>query len=171
MGGGGPTGEYPFGQRPGRGSPRQTQWNYTSNVDPEELFRTVFGDFGSSRARGGSIFDMFVNSIFQEPKNIIVTIDFLESARGTKKTINVDASVQCSSCSGTGLSSSKAAKCPYCNGSGGTTVQRGGMVLFTACSRCNGQGVLRSACLACAGNGYTVQTKALNITVSLNYDS
>ena len=144
---------------------RQSGWAYSSTVDPEELFRTVFGNFGSSRARGNSIFDTILNQMYNEPKHLSLNIDFLDAVRGISKSFNVDVTGQCSSCQGTG-SVSTGHYCSGCNGSGQVIRRFGNMQMYTPCSQCAGTGVKASRCYTCYGQGYVNKKQPLNITVS-----
>ena len=86
------------GQRPG--SRGRAQWQYQSNVDPEELFRTIFGDFRNfqqgqqgQRGRGGfgfgTIFDDFSQFGFGRAQETVVNLTFREAAKGANKEIDV----------------------------------------------------------------------------------
>jgi len=109
-GGGGQTGQNPFrGQNPfGGGFPggqkggyRRSggqaggaRWEYQSNVDPEELFKQIFGEF--NRARGGGMRgfmnpfdDIFHNFQFRGGLEATCNISFMEAAKGVTKPIDV----------------------------------------------------------------------------------
>ena len=105
-GGGGPGGQNPFGggfNPRGQGGFRQGQaggrqggvrWEYQSNVNPEELFRQIFGEF--NRARGGNMRgfmnpfdDIFQNFQFRGGIEANCNISFMEAAKGVNKTIEV----------------------------------------------------------------------------------
>ena len=70
------------------------QWEYNSNVDPEELFRQIFGEF--SRARPGMrgfmnpFDDIFQNFQFRGGLEASCHISFMEAAKGTNKTVEVE---------------------------------------------------------------------------------
>jgi len=105
-GGGGPGGQNPFGGgfnprgqggfRRGQAGGRQggVRWEYQSNVNPEELFRQIFGEF--NRARGGNMRgfmnpfdDIFQNFQFRGGIEANCNISFMEAAKGVNKTIEV----------------------------------------------------------------------------------
>nr|ALS04495.1 chaperone protein dnaJ [Acartia pacifica] len=77
-------------QRPGTTG---TQWNYQSNVDPEELFRKIFGEFSrgfNRQQRGGaSPFDDLFNFEFHGGMQAQCTITFLEAVKGTTKEVDI----------------------------------------------------------------------------------
>jgi len=93
----GPTGG-PFNQ-PGGNQPRYKgagpQWTYQSNVDPEELFRKIFGEFsrgyGPNRSRGGfsSPFDDIFNFDFHGGQQAQCSVSFMEAAKGATKELEV----------------------------------------------------------------------------------
>jgi len=70
------------------------QWEYQSNVNPEELFKTIFGEF--SRARGGmrgfgNPFDeIFSNFQFRGGIEATCHISFTQAAKGVTKEIEVN---------------------------------------------------------------------------------
>jgi len=87
-------GQNPFGKRRGG----QTEWNYQSNVDPEELFRNIFGEF--TRRQGGpgrgpragfqNPFDeLFNNFQFRGGQEAEASISFNQAAKGVTKEIEV----------------------------------------------------------------------------------
>lgn len=103
-GGGGPGGQNPFGggfNPRGQGGFRQAggrqggvRWEYQSNVNPEELFRQIFGEF--NRARGGGMRgfmnpfdDIFQNFQFRGGIEANCNISFMEAAKGVNKSIEV----------------------------------------------------------------------------------
>ena len=70
------------------GRQRGSQWEYQSNVNPEELFKTIFGEF--SRARGGSrgfgnpFDEIFSNFQFRGGMEAICYLTFNQAAKGDK---------------------------------------------------------------------------------------
>ena len=84
-------GQNPFGKTGRRG---QTEWNYQSNVDPEELFRTIFGEFtrrqGGPRAGFQNPFDeLFNNFQFRGGQETEASISFNQAAKGVTKEVEV----------------------------------------------------------------------------------
>ena len=101
-GGAGSSGQDPFrdfqqAARQGgfRRSSRQggMQWEYQSNVNPEELFKTIFGEF--SRARGGSrgfgnpFDEIFNNFQFRGGAEATCYLTFNQAAKGATKEVEV----------------------------------------------------------------------------------
>ena len=70
------------------------QWEYNSNVDPEELFRQIFGEFSRTRPgmRGftNPFDDIFQNFQFRGGLEASCHVSFLEAAKGTNKTVEVE---------------------------------------------------------------------------------
>ncbi len=72
-------------------------WDFKSNIDPEELFRTIFGDRNwRSQGFGDSMFD------FGQPPEMKMKITFLEAARGVEKEVTVHLMDNCPTCRGSG---------------------------------------------------------------------
>ncbi|XP_059479801.1 protein tumorous imaginal discs, mitochondrial isoform X2 [Neocloeon triangulifer] len=164
MGGGGP--------RPGRGSTGMGQgygggWNFTSNVDPEELFRKIFGEAGFKTGFGD--YEDFAESHFGygAAQEVIMNLTFSQAARGVNKDINVNVVDTCPKCSGSKCElGTKAIECPTCNGSGMETVSTGPFVMRTTCRQCHGtRKFIKFPCIECHGKGNTVQRKRVTVPV------
>ena len=97
------SGQDPFGggfrQRQGGfrrqgGNQGGVRWEYQSNVDPEELFKQIFGEF--NRARGGGMRgfmnpfdDIFHNFQFRGGLEANCNITFMEAAKGVTKPLEL----------------------------------------------------------------------------------
>ena len=71
-----------------------TEWSYQSNVDPEELFKTIFGEFkrrqGPSSAGFQNPFDeIFNNFNFRGGQETTAHISFNQAAKGVTKEVEV----------------------------------------------------------------------------------
>ena len=74
-------------------------WNFKSSMDPEELFRTIFGDQSFRTGFGGDpSYDPFQGST-PEYK---MKISFLEAAKGIEKEMTVHLMDTCPTCRGSG---------------------------------------------------------------------
>jgi DnaJ family protein A protein 3 len=84
---------HPFGQ-----GFRGSNWDFQSSIDPEELFRTIFGDntWRASRFGGESPFD------FGVPLEYKMKLSFVEAAKGVEKEITVSIADLCAKCQGSG---------------------------------------------------------------------
>ena len=60
-------------------------------MDPEELFRRIFGEFsrGFAQSRGSNPFEEFFNFEFRGGVQATCHVDFLQAARGTTKEIEI----------------------------------------------------------------------------------
>ena len=86
----------PFSRGGKTRGPGGQQWSYQSNVDPEELFKTIFGEFTrrqSPRGAAGGFqnpFDeIFNNFNFRGGQEATAHISFTEAARGTVQEVEV----------------------------------------------------------------------------------
>ncbi|XP_065159523.1 protein tumorous imaginal discs, mitochondrial isoform X2 [Atheta coriaria] len=154
----------------GRGSGPQgfsQNWQYQSTIDPEELFRKIFGDaaFGGGNRSG---FDFAESQFgFGEAQEVIVRISFAQAARGTNKDINVNVVDTCPKCAGSRCEpGTKASRCNYCDGTGFESVTRGPFMMRSTCRYCEGTRMyIKSKCIECEGKGQTVQRKKVTVPV------
>lgn len=155
-GGGGFGGGNPFG---GQGFPGGG-WDFKSNIDPEELFRTIFGD-KTWRGGGESPFD------FGQPQEYRMKISFLEAAKGIEKEMTVNMMDSCPKCHGSGSEPGTSSdRCPQCSGSGMETVTTGPFMMRSTCRRCHGKGIYnKHPCKECAGQGQTKQSHKVKVPV------
>lgn len=149
MGGGGASG---FG---GRGGP-----DFGSAFS--DVFDDLFGDFTGRGAHGGG----------QRPArgsdlryNLSVTLE--EAFAGKQETINVNASVNCDTCSGTGAEGgSEPSTCPTCSGMGKVRAQQGFFTVERTCPTCNGRGnIITNPCNVCSGSGRQQRERSLSVNI------
>ncbi|XP_063048613.1 dnaJ heat shock protein family (Hsp40) member A3a [Engraulis encrasicolus] len=136
-----------------------------TTMDPEELFRKIFGEF-SGGARGfGDIFGD--NNIFDRPQEYVMELTFTQAAKGVNKEINVAIDASCQRCDGKGSEpGSQAQHCHNCGGSGMETVNTGPFVMRSTCRRCGGRGtVISDPCRSCQGTGQTKQKRTVMVPV------
>merc|ERR1711997_688034 len=159
--GGGPFGGAGF---PGAGS--TGGWNFKSNIDPEELFRTIFGDqsFRTSQF-GDNPFDF--SNVHQQPSEYKMKVDFLEAAKGVEKEMSFHIMDSCPTCSGSGNEPGTSAdRCQQCNGTGMETVSTGPFMMRSTCRRCYGKGFFnKHPCFDCRGSGQTKAKKKIKVPV------
>lgn len=133
------------------------------SIDPEELFRKIFGEFGGRGTAGG-----FGND-FREyaPTEVNMDLQFTEAARGANKSISLKLMDTCGRCNGQGNEpGTKVARCGYCGGTGMEQVTQGPFVMRSTCRKCGGNGKLVThPCTKCRGKGEVLQTKTLNVSV------
>ena len=150
---------------------------YQSQVDPEELFRTIFGDvFGQRGQRGapGGFESMFGNDFGAEREyeemgatQRVLDITFEEACRGVNKEVSLKVVDTCPSCKGSKCAPGhKPQRCKTCNGTGMESIQTGPFFMQTTCRTCRGsRESISKKCLECDGKGRTLQVKRVNIPV------
>jgi molecular chaperone DnaJ len=100
-----------------------------------------------------------------------IVIDFLESARGCVRNLNIDRREVCKSCKGTSAKDGKSFKaCVVCDGKGKTFNhhQSGNSYvrIETHCQSCKGTGkVVSEFCMDCTARGYFIHSCSLDIKV------
>jgi len=146
------------------------QGGFRSNIDPEELFRTIFGDkgspfgnFGNFGGGGGGTTEQFDFG----PKEYHVNLTFQQAAQGVQKDMFVSIMDTCNKCKGTGSEpGSKPERCPTCNGTGMETVSTGPFMMRSTCRRCSGKGSYnKNPCGECRGAGQTNQRQKISVPV------
>ncbi|XP_053677461.1 protein tumorous imaginal discs, mitochondrial-like [Anopheles nili] len=153
------------GPGPGAGPQGFSQnWQFRSTIDPEELFRKIFGDGGFQ-----SGFDDFSDSKFGfgGAQEVMMNLTFAQAARGVNKDIDVNVVDTCPKCTGSRCEpGTKAGKCQYCNGTGMETISTGPFVMRSTCRYCQGTRMyIKYPCLECGGKGQTVQRKRVTVPV------
>ncbi|NP_958470.1 DnaJ heat shock protein family (Hsp40) member A3a [Danio rerio] len=143
------------------GAGHQQYWGGGTSIDPEELFRKIFGEFSGAQGFGD------FNAIFNQPQEYVMELTFAQAAKGVNKEITVNIEGTCQRCDGRGHEpGSKVQHCGNCNGTGMETVNTGPFVMRSTCRRCGGRGsVITSPCIACRGTGQTKQRKTVTVPV------
>ncbi|KAL7737798.1 hypothetical protein ACLKA6_006186 [Drosophila palustris] len=153
--GGGPFGPEGFSQN----------WQFRSTIDPEELFRKIFGE-GNFR---NNSFDDFADSKFGfgQAQELVMDLTFAQAARGVNKDVNVNVVDQCPKCAGSKCEpGTKPGRCQYCNGTGFETISTGPFVMRSTCRYCQGtRQYIKYPCAECEGKGKTVQRRKVTVPV------
>ncbi|KAH8272851.1 hypothetical protein KR018_004766, partial [Drosophila ironensis] len=162
QGGGG----FPGGGFGGSGPEGFSQsWQFRSSIDPEELFRKIFGE-GNFRTNS---FDDFADSKFGygQAQEMVMDLSFAQAARGVNKDVNVNVVDQCPKCAGSKCEpGTKPGRCQYCNGTGFETVSTGPFVMRSTCRYCQGtRQHIKYPCSECEGKGRTVQRRKVTVPV------
>ncbi|OAF68037.1 hypothetical protein A3Q56_04231 [Intoshia linei] len=140
--------------------------NQSSNVDPEELFRQIFGDFGSQSSRSG-----FNRGFNQEDMrssiDLNIQVPFEDAALGTKMTLDVMMMSTCPRCDGSKAEPGTTAKqCNKCNGSGYETISTGPFMMRSTCRYCHGLGsIIYKPCISCKGVGKYRQKQKIKVEI------
>lgn len=146
-------------------------FHYQSQVDPEELFRTIFGDAFKRGRDFESMFEGFGAGTESGPQyevaQRILDLSFEEACRGINKELNIRVLDTCKSCKGTRCAPGhKPVKCKQCNGTGMESIQTGPFFMRTTCRACYGhREVISKKCIECAGKGQTYQSKRVSVPV------
>lgn len=127
-----------------------------------DIFEDFFG-FGGGRGtrvrRGSDLrYDM--------------TIDFMEAAFGTEKTISIPKLEQCDVCNGSGCAEgSQPQTCAQCHGTGQFIQSQGFFKVKTSCPYCKGQGkVIKDPCMKCRGQGRVEVTRKVLVKIPAGVD-
>ncbi|VDD91265.1 unnamed protein product [Enterobius vermicularis] len=159
-----------YQQSPDAGQQSRTAdgWHYQSTVDPEELFRKMFGG-RNPFANFAGFGDDFAETAhgYDSSQQHVMNITFEEAARGVTKNVTLNVIEDCPTCKGKGVQPGyKKVSCPYCNGTGFIAQQMGGFFMQTSCSRCRGTGYYnKNPCLDCEGHGRSVQRKSVSVNI------
>ncbi|XP_074603196.1 dnaJ homolog l(2)tid, mitochondrial-like isoform X2 [Brevipalpus obovatus] len=149
---------------------------FHSQVDPEELFRKIFGDafnaFGGARQGFNTDFDPeteYEKSDFRysQAQEVVLNITFTEAARGAEKEIKITTLDTCPKCSGSRCAGgTRPTRCTYCNGTGMETISTGPFVMRSTCRMCKGTRMyISNPCPTCEGQGVTQQRKAVTVPI------
>ncbi|XP_078096602.1 dnaJ heat shock protein family (Hsp40) member A3a isoform X2 [Mustelus asterias] len=142
------------------GSRSQQYWQSGPSVDPEELFKRIFGEFTGSGFRD-------FNTIFDQHQEYIMELTFTQAAKGVNKEITLNLEDTCQRCDGKGNEpGTKVQHCHYCNGTGMETLNTGPFVMRSTCRRCGGRGsVMTTPCIVCRGKGQSKQKRTVMVPV------
>lgn len=141
--------------------------NMGGGISHEDFINQMFGN------RGGNPFGNQQRRKSAPDKVVKVTINPIDSYRGTQKTIQYAKDNKCDSCNGSG---GEQQICGGCNGNGFQikSVGTGFMTqqFKTACTSCGGRGyTLVHRCYGCGGNGVKPSVNQVNIKMPVGVDS
>ncbi|XP_060767353.1 dnaJ heat shock protein family (Hsp40) member A3b [Neoarius graeffei] len=139
----------------------QQYWQAGTTIDPEELFRKIFGEFAGAQGFGN------FSSVFEQPLEYVMELTFTQAAKGVNKEITVNIEDDCPRCHGKGHEpGTKVTRCHYCNGTGMESANAGPFMMRSTCRRCGGRGsIIITPCVMCRGTGLTKQKKTLMVPV------
>ncbi|XP_073281864.1 uncharacterized protein [Primulina huaijiensis] len=149
-------------------------------MDPFEVFADIFGE--SNGFFGGNGEPSGFNFSFKEKgsRNLDIRYDlnlsFEESIFGGQREIEVQRTVTCDDCGGTGAKSSSCLKsCTFCGGRGGVVETQktpfGIMSQVTTCSKCGGDGkIITDSCRKCNGRGHVQAKHRIDVVVPPGID-
>ncbi|XP_017789652.1 PREDICTED: protein tumorous imaginal discs, mitochondrial-like isoform X2 [Habropoda laboriosa] len=143
-------------------------WQFRSSINPEELFRKIFGEAGFQSTVFNDFEDFAESKYgFGAAQEVVMNLTFSQAARGINKDIQLNVVDTCPKCSGSQCEpGTKAVRCPYCNGTGMETISTGPFVMRSTCRYCHGSRVhVKFPCTECEGKGQMVQRKKITVPV------
>ncbi|XP_016110604.1 dnaJ heat shock protein family (Hsp40) member A3b [Sinocyclocheilus grahami] len=145
----------------GSGAGQHQYWRGGATVDPEELFRKIFGEFAGGRGFGD------LNSMFEQAPEFVMELTFSQAAKGVNKEITVNIDDACPRCDGKAHEpGTKVSHCHYCNGTGIESINTGPFMMRSTCRRCGGRGsIIITPCIMCRGTGQTKQKQTVMVPV------
>ncbi|TDH15759.1 hypothetical protein EPR50_G00012320 [Perca flavescens] len=132
-----------------------------TSIDPEELFRKIFGEFTGGTGFGG------IHNMFEQRPEFVMELTFSEAAKGANKELSVNIEDACPRCDGRGNEpGTKVSQCHYCNGTGMESINTGPFTMRSACRRCGGKGsIINTHCALCRGSGQTKKRQTVTVPV------
>uniref|UniRef100_A0A3Q2DT17 DnaJ heat shock protein family (Hsp40) member A3b n=1 Tax=Cyprinodon variegatus TaxID=28743 RepID=A0A3Q2DT17_CYPVA len=132
-----------------------------TTIDPEELFRKIFGEFAGGMGFGD------INNMFDQRPEYVMELTFSEAAKGASKQLSVNIDDNCPRCDGRGNEpGTRVSQCQYCNGTGVETISTGPFMMRSTCRRCSGKGsIINTPCVLCRGSGQTKKRQTVTVPV------
>ncbi len=135
-------------------------------ADIGDIFETIFGSaFGGGGGR-------------QQPRRgadlrYDMEISLEEAFHGKDTELEVEISVACDSCDGSGAEPGTGKRtCPTCTGRGKVRAQQGLFVIERPCSTCHGRGeIIESPCRKCRGEGRVDEMQKLEVNIPPGVDN
>ncbi len=126
----------------------------------DDILGSIFSNFGFGGSTSGQRRSSAVRG---DDLKVYVELTLEEAAFGCTKEVNIQKTVPCDQCAGTGSKSKTRAKCTVCGGSGYqrkvTNSFLGQMVREMPCENCNGTGfTITDPCGTCGGRGWMRRT-------------
>ncbi|XP_061576427.1 dnaJ homolog subfamily A member 3, mitochondrial-like isoform X2 [Cololabis saira] len=133
----------------------------SSSINPEELFRKIFGEFSGGMGFGD------IHNMFDQRPEYVMELTFAEAAKGANKELSVNIDDVCSRCDGKGNEpGTRVSQCHYCNGTGMETINTGPFMMRTTCRRCSGKGsIINTPCALCQGSGQIKKRQTVTVPV------
>ncbi|KZV46478.1 dnaJsubfamily A member 3, mitochondrial [Dorcoceras hygrometricum] len=151
-----------------------------NGVDPFEVFADIFGESNGFFGGRGEPSDFKFSFKEKGKRNLDIRYDlylsFEESIYGGQRDIELQRTVTCDDCGGSGAKSSSCLKsCPVCGGRGGVVETQktpfGIMSQVTTCSKCGGDGkIITDSCRKCNGCGHVRAKHRIDVVVPPGID-
>ncbi|XP_041840157.1 dnaJ homolog subfamily A member 3, mitochondrial-like isoform X2 [Melanotaenia boesemani] len=138
-----------------------------TQIDPEELFRKIFGEFSGGAGFGN------IHSMFDQRPEYVMELTFSEAAKGANKDLSINIDDNCPRCDGKGNEpGTRVSQCHYCNGTGMESINTGPFMMRTTCRRCGGKGsIIITPCALCRGSGQTKKRQTVTVPVPAGVDN
>jgi molecular chaperone DnaJ len=131
-----------------------------------------FGDIFAEFFGGGGGFGGRPRPMAGSDIRYDLEITLEEAKSGTTRTVEVQRTIPCEGCSGTGAKDAALTVCAVCGGRGQVVQGRGGFMIATTCRACAGRGQIpKEACTDCSGVGRTEETRKLEVRVPLGVEN
>lgn len=148
-------------QQGGGGGPQASDFG-----DIGDIFETIFGNAfggGGGRARPRRGADMRYD----------MEISLDDAFHGKDTQIEVEVSVSCNTCQGTGAQPGTSKRgCGLCHGHGKVRAQQGLFVIEKPCPNCHGRGeVIDKPCTDCRGEGRVDEVQVLDVNIPPGVDN
>lgn len=138
-----------------------------------DIFSDLLGSIRGGGKKGGRT-QTAEARVAEKGQDILypIHIGFMDALRGLSTEIKIKRNITCTTCSGTGVSTTSAAtECPECKGTGQVNRSRGYMKFASLCNVCGGTGVLHSPCQTCNGRGLLPQEETIRVSIPAGVDS
>jgi molecular chaperone DnaJ len=146
--------------------------DFTHGADLQDILGSIFGGggggifddfFGGGRRRGGRPGGPQPGADLR----FDIEIDFEEAAFGSEREITLPVSVECETCTGSGVTpGSKRETCRQCGGQGSVISGGGFFQVRQTCPVCGGQGTLvTDPCGKCSGSGRVKTRKRITLKI------
>ncbi len=142
---------------------------FSSGAGFGDIFEDIFGDFfgtfggGQRRPRPTKGNDLRYD----------LSVNLVDAAFGTERTIEFPRWVDCSDCRGSGSEPGREpAVCPSCKGTGQIRFQQGFFSVSKTCGKCYGAGkIITNPCKTCKGKGKIQKQKSISLKIPAGVDA
>ena len=141
---------------------------FGNNGDFGNAFSDVFDDlFGDFMGRGGGGRGGAQRPTRGSDLRYNLSVSLEDAFKGKQETIDVNSSVNCKSCSGSGAEGgSEPSTCPTCSGMGKVRAQQGFFTVERTCPTCSGRGsIITNPCTTCSGSGRQQRERSLGVNI------
>ncbi len=142
--------------------------------DLGDIFGDIFGDIlgGQRGGRGGRGGRARSRAQAGDDLQTEMIVTFEEAAFGVEKEVQINRSVQCETCHGTGAKKgSGPVTCDMCQGHGEVRRQQGFFTIAQPCPKCHGAGqMIKDPCETCHGRGRSKKREKLSVKVPAGID-